>query len=638
MKMVTTNSQHILRKAEQQSRMATIAALPTPCCTELQLAKAFDEYALGFRLARIWESPGGEMTTPEWLDAMRDAVRIWATSQTRHLPTESVVAHAIKIDLDGEACRAPSVADGTSWASTIHTGGVHLTDISVDTVAALGIGGVDTLGLSTEATLRADASPSSLHGVVAHGRVIGQTSPLRFWDPCGKCTLSALTDGQYSVPVVFYFAGHDNRTGEIHFALQSGSTGEPMRANVTAIAIVFGPNSQIPSPVLCTGEQNTDCIVAVGADEPTGNDSFVPPHIQSAPHSGDVIVEPPASFFASHVAQDKTLRFEFPTPRMIEEFRLLLPQHPGTTGPETSWGAVKEDNLLFGASMHTAWMESLASSQPYDPSNNLDASMGHYPISCTTPYSDDVELPERNQWQPPNDEGVCQATASWYTDPFQMPRRHWSISEVSVEGLSSAPAGGRRVSPSPPPTVSALLASLHHRPWAAAGVTPRRMETVQNALRAGPLLDAHHSPFPKDMKTMPDPAAEVIVGCSSFFVDGEKRMTCNNLELPMLGYEGGSATRHENSPDVPVATDLARTLGIDQSQLAQLRTVTARALAQGEETITTRQIVHSLQMQHEQNEALAASRRLMGKRTPKSGSQRESKRPWKKYKKKLSHG
>ena len=597
------NIPHLLMQAERHSRMATIAALPTPCCTGLQLAKAFDEYALGFRLARIWSSPGGETTTPVWLNSMRSAIRVWAVSLNRHLPIESVVAHAIQIDIDGEVCRAPSVAGGTSWASTIHTGGVHLTGISVYTVAA-------------EVTSSADASPSRLHGVVAHGRVIGQTSPLRFWDPCGKCTLSALTDGQYSVPVVFYFAGNDNRTGEIHFALQSGSTGEAMRANVTAITIVFGPNSQIPSPVLCTGEQNTDCIAAVGADEPTERDSFVPPHIKSAAHSGDVVVEPPASFFASQVAQDKTLRFEFPTPRMIEEFRLLLPQHPDATGPETSWGAVKEDNLLFGASLYTAWMESLASTQPYDPSNNLDASRGHYPSSCTTPYSDDVELPERNQWQPPYDEQVCEVTASWYTDPFKMPRRHWSIGEVSVEGLSSAPAGGRRVSPSPPPTVSDLMASLHHRPWAAAGVTPRRVETVQNALRAGPLPDAHHSPFPKDMKTMPDPAAEVIVGCSSFFVDGKKRMTCNNLELPMLGYEGGSATRHENSPHVPVATDLARTLGIDQSQLAHLRTVTARALAQGEETITTRQIVHSLQMQHEKSETLAASRRLMGDANP----------------------
>ena len=296
---------------------------------------------------------------------MRGVFGEWAASADRHLPVYSVVAHAILVKLEGGACPQSSVGDPTAWASTVHTGGPHLAQISVHAVGAPGSGDDDLLGLSADAGLRSSSSPSTLSGVVAHGRVAGQNSSLRFWDPCGKCTLSALADGQYSPPVVFYFTGHGERTGEIHFALQEGATGEPVWAKVTAITIVFGPNSQIPSLVLCIGVNHTDCVAAKDNNNSAWNESFVPPTITGAPHEGDVVIDPPASFFARQVVKDRTLRFEFASPREIEDFHLRLHQQPNATGDATPWGAVREDNLLFGAVPRSAWMQTLATTHYY---------------------------------------------------------------------------------------------------------------------------------------------------------------------------------------------------------------------------------------------------------------------------------
>lgn len=282
---------------------------------------------------------------------------------------------------------------------------------------------------------------------------------------------------------------------------------------MAAVAIVFGPNSQIPSPLLCINANQTDCIAAVGTLDATPARAFVPPHIANAPHSGDVVIKPPISFFASQVAKDTTLRFEFSNPRVIETFYLFFRHQSSPTGNATPWAAVVEDNVIFEAAARSAWMETLASTQPYEPNNNLNQARGHYPDSCTPPYSDTL-IPERNQWQPPSDTVVCGANAAWYKDPFRMPRRHWSIGEVTVEGLQYKLADdgvGRRADPTPPSTVEELMASLHHRSWAPK--SERRIKTVQNALRARPLVDTQHSPFPREIKTMPVPALETRIGC-----------------------------------------------------------------------------------------------------------------------------
>ena len=187
-------------------------------------------------------------------------------------------------------------------------------------------------------------------------------------------------------------------------------------------------------------------------------------------------------------------------------------------------------------------METLAHSVPYTPNQNLDSRVnGPYPTECLPTY-DETEIPIRNQWgEAPS--SVCASTQQWYGDPFVgTPRPHWTIAEVSVEGVPISGAGGGRRSGQheeiPRSPLQQLNDALAPRDlFNDTGVLPE-LEPVANALRLGPLVDAHHSPYPRDLRSMPGPSTETVARCTKFTASGESRMVCNNLSPAGIAWQG----------------------------------------------------------------------------------------------------
>jgi hypothetical protein len=595
---------HVLQQ-EAETRALVVGALEGPCCTGAQVAQAVHHYRSAVETACLKAGPAGLANL--LLVTFEQVILAWRPTSA---PVQMVAAHAIEVRFVNTVCPEHDDALHSDWAAASHQGLVHMTSMrtwgfDMDKIGLLGFPPVS----KAHAALHAwqSRTPTMMHkptgGLFVHGHIASE-SGLRMWDPCGRCTLIALSDGEATVPNVFYFGGEgEGKHAEIEFTTQSATTGKGAAARVASVAVVFGANSHVPHTMVCTRPGGVDCVNATGHDDSYLHTMPIVPHKFRQGGPNNTTTQPLPSSFAPHVARDTALRFELPTFAASQTFYLrFTARAPPIGGVHTTarWGAVKQDHFLHDSGPNR-WMHTLATHAPYMPNANLGG--GEYPAWCSASYYEG-ELADAHQWQPTTGK-VCKPTAAWYNDPFEGEgRAHWSVTEVMVDMLPDTLATGRRTTQTPevPRSKLDLLAdTMAGRPTVDHG-SRGAPEPVHSALRRGPIRDSHHSPFPRDIKSMPDPADEPVLVCQPFTAKNQsRRMLCTNpppLALGTSPTQGGPTTPQGGPTTAPttgwVDGGLAAELGLDPSEMEAVRHHAARTIALGDREISNRAIIQAL--------------------------------------------
>jgi hypothetical protein len=97
-------------------------------------------------------------------------------------------------------------------------------------------------------------------------------------------------------------------------------------------------------------------------------------------------------------------------------------------------------------------------------------------------------------------------------------------------------------------------------------------------------------------------------------------MVCNNLSPVGVAWQGDPTP---TGGEVPTKDwGLAKVLGIDETHLVRLKWIANMSVARGEEEVTTRAIVHALQLQRASDEAVGLAAGALAQGSPPGGTRR----------------